>query len=80
VLAAIGGDLGLDPEETQARLAGEDDRAEVTAEIENAYRIGVTGVPCFIIDRRYAVMGAEAPETIAEAIRRANGARQSATA
>jgi predicted DsbA family dithiol-disulfide isomerase len=80
VLAAIGGDLGLDPEETQARLAGEDDRAEVTAEIENAYRIGVTGVPCFIIDRRYAVMGAEAPETSAEAIRRANGARQSATA
>jgi predicted DsbA family dithiol-disulfide isomerase len=26
-------------------------------------------VPCFIVDQRYAVIGAEAPEMIAEAIR-----------
>jgi predicted DsbA family dithiol-disulfide isomerase len=30
--------------------------------------MGVSGVPCFIIDNKYAVMGAQDPETIAGAI------------
>ena len=80
VLASIGADFGLDARETEARLGSAEDRAEVAAEIENAYRIGVTGVPCFIVDRRYAVMGAEAPETIAQAIRKGLEARNPVTA
>lgn len=40
-------------------------------EIASAQRIGVTGVPFFIIAERYGIAGAEAAETIAEAIRQA---------
>ena len=38
------------------------------AEVENAYRIGVSGVPAFIIDQRIAVMGAYPSEALIQAI------------
>ena len=34
--------------------------------------MGVTGVPCFIIDRRYAVMGAQPSQVLAQAIRQSD--------
>ena len=71
VLAHLAGEVGLEAAEIAARLASEEDVEAVRTAIEEAYRIGVTGVPCFIIDQRYAVIGAEAPETIAQAIRQA---------
>ncbi len=71
VLARLAGEAGLDEDTTARRLAGDEDRAEVAGEIDQAYRIGVTGVPCFIIDRRYAVIGAQPPEVIAAAIEQA---------
>jgi predicted DsbA family dithiol-disulfide isomerase len=71
VLAALAGEAGLDPSAVAARLATDDDRETVTAEIERAYRLGVTGVPTFIVASHYGVVGAEAPGTIAEAIRQA---------
>ena len=74
-LARLAGTVGLDPAAIARRLATDEDRAAVEAEIDEAYRIGVTGVPCFIIDRRYAVMGAQAPETIVGVIRKALAAR-----
>lgn len=68
VLVELAGEVGLDAQTVADRLDGDEDRAAVTNEIENAYRIGVTGVPCFIIGQRYAVMGAQSPETLAAAI------------
>ena len=70
-LVEAGADAGMDPQVLRRLLAGEADRAAVEAEIAAAHRIGVTGVPCFIIDGRYAVMGAQPPEVLAEAISRA---------
>lgn len=67
VLADIAAETGM-PEGTGERLAGDDDRAETVAEVENAYRIGVSGVPAFIIDQRIAVMGAYPPEAIVQAV------------
>jgi predicted DsbA family dithiol-disulfide isomerase len=69
VLAALAGEVGMDTETVGRRLASDEDRAEVIAEVENATRIGVTGVPCFILDGRYAVMGAHPAESLAAAIR-----------
>lgn len=69
VLAALAGEVGLDAVAVSARLASDEDRDSVAREIDDAYRIGVTGVPCFIFDQKYAVMGAQAAETIADAIR-----------
>jgi len=69
VLAALAGEVGMDSAAIAIRLAGDEDREIVAGEIEDAYRIGVTGVPCFIFDQKYAVMGAQPAEAIADAIR-----------
>lgn len=68
VLADIAGTVGLDPSKTAARLATDEDRAIVEAEIALAYKIGVTGVPCFILGQRHGVVGAQPAEVLARAI------------
>ena len=55
---------------------GDEDREMVVAEIENAYRIGVTGVPCFIMDRGLAVTGAHPAEVLVQAIEQAVAERE----
>ncbi|MBN8995643.1 MAG: DsbA family oxidoreductase [Rhizobiales bacterium] len=71
VLAEIGSQHGLDREATLARLATDEDLGAIRGAIAEAQRIGVTGVPCFIVGGRYAVMGAEQPQVIASAIEKA---------
>ena len=44
-------------------LAGDADRETLTEEEEAARRMGVGGVPCFIIDGRYVLNGAQDVET-----------------
>ncbi|MEX6725950.1 DsbA family oxidoreductase, partial [Parapedomonas caeni] len=61
-LAALAGDVGLDPTLVAALLAGEADRALIHAEVEEAHRLGVNGVPTFIIDGKWSVTGAQPPE------------------
>jgi len=41
----------------------------VNAEIDAAHRMGVQGVPFFLIDTQYAISGAQAPEALAQALR-----------
>ena len=43
-------------------LARDEDRATVRSEDATARQMGIQGVPCFIVDRRYAVSGAQEPE------------------
>ncbi|MFQ8431457.1 DsbA family oxidoreductase [Amaricoccus sp. W119] len=62
VLADAARAAGLDPAPVARLLAGDSDRAEVEAEIAEAARMGVAGVPTFILGGRYAVNGAQAPE------------------
>jgi predicted DsbA family dithiol-disulfide isomerase len=78
VLASLAGEVGLDANATAVRLTGDEDREAVAGAIEDAYRIGVTGVPCFIIDQKYAVMGAHPAESLARAITQAAGERAGA--
>jgi predicted DsbA family dithiol-disulfide isomerase len=75
VLAGLAGEVGLDMEAVADRLTGDEDRALIVAEIENAYRIGVQGVPCFVIDQRLAVTGAHPADTLIRAIEQAVGER-----
>jgi predicted DsbA family dithiol-disulfide isomerase len=69
VLSRLAAETGLDESVVASRLATGEDSEVVAGEIAEAYRIGVTGVPCFVIASRYAVMGAQSPETIAQALR-----------
>ena len=70
--------VGLDADETRTALASDKDVAEVEREAEAAKESGIQGVPMFIFDGRFAISGAQAPDTIAEAIERAS--QQSADA
>jgi predicted DsbA family dithiol-disulfide isomerase len=69
VLAAAANAVGLDGGSIRARLAGDDDRESVAAEIAQFQRMGVTGVPTFILERKYAVSGAQEVAVLADALR-----------
>jgi predicted DsbA family dithiol-disulfide isomerase len=70
-LSQAASDVGLDSIAAADFLRGDDARDEVVDEIEAASRIGVTGVPTFIIANRYAVIGAQDARYIAGAIAKA---------
>ncbi len=59
---------GLDSGEVGRVLAGDEYGPAVQADEEAARLLGVSGVPFFVIDRRYAVSGAQPPATILEAL------------
>ncbi|WP_419913387.1 DsbA family oxidoreductase [Hoeflea sp.] len=59
---------GMDRAITESLLVGQADCLEVEQEIEVARKMGVTGVPCFILDNKYAVMGSQAADILSNAI------------
>lgn len=68
VLAKIAGDAGMDSSDVSGKLDSDTDIDAVTAEVERAYRIGVTGVPCFIFAQKQGLMGAQPAEVLADVI------------
>jgi predicted DsbA family dithiol-disulfide isomerase len=62
VLADIADAAGLARADALAYLRSGIDAEAIVAGDEKARALGVTGVPCFIIERRYAVSGAQLPE------------------
>jgi predicted DsbA family dithiol-disulfide isomerase len=75
VLAAAAEDVGMDRAVVEAMLATDADRGAVETEVATAARMGITGVPCFLLESRYAVMGAQDTETLADAIRQVAAAK-----
>jgi predicted DsbA family dithiol-disulfide isomerase len=71
VLVKAAADCGLDSDLVRNLLAGDADVERVTREAESAKEAGIDGVPCFIFGNVLAVSGAQAPEYLADAIRRA---------
>lgn len=69
VLIDVARGAGMDTAIVGSLLASDADRVAVQEEIATAQQMGVTGVPCFILENKYAVMGAQDAETIADAIR-----------
>ena len=78
-LRELGADFGLDPDQVTAMLAGDDYRAEVRREGEEAHAIGVTGVPFFLFNRKYAIAGAQPIELFAKTLRTARNDHETAT-
>ncbi|WP_328532068.1 DsbA family oxidoreductase [Nocardioides sp. NBC_00368] len=63
---------GLDDAEVRAVLADANAYADdVRADEEEATRLGITGVPFFVIDRKYGLSGAQATATFSEVLERA---------
>ncbi|MBV2144378.1 DsbA family protein [Falsochrobactrum sp. TDYN1] len=69
VLVDAAASVGMDGAVVARLLQSEADKATIREEIDTANRIGVRGVPCFIIDQKYAVMGAQTADVLADAIR-----------
>jgi len=62
VLAELAAELGFDAEKVKAALDNGTDREAVEAEDQMAREMGITGVPFFIIERKYGLVGAQPPE------------------
>ena len=64
VLAAVAQSCGLDAGEALRFLHGDTEVDAVHAENLRAHRLGINGVPCFVIGGRHAIAGAQEPEVI----------------
>jgi predicted DsbA family dithiol-disulfide isomerase len=65
---------GMEREVVGRLLESDAERAELAAEEDAARRMGVTGVPCFIIGGRYVLQGAQDPETWKRVLRELDAA------
>ena len=63
VLISLGREIGLIENDIMAALESEEFSQKVNNDIKEASEIGVTGVPFFVFDRKYAVSGAQPMET-----------------
>lgn len=70
VLAQCAGDAGVNAQQIRELLDTQQDVEETRAEIEHATNIGVTGVPTFILAQSYALVGAQSPAVLVDAITR----------
>ena len=77
VLINVAAECGMDASIVESLLATDADVEAVKSEIATANRMGINGVPCFVIDNKYAVMGAQDPDALADAIRKVSEAKQS---
>ncbi len=64
-LADIAARAGWDRSEAEVFLASEAAASDVRQEDAQARAMGIQGVPCFVVDRRYAISGAQEPEYFA---------------
>ncbi len=69
VLANLAESVGMDRKLVESLLASEADKDTVIGEIEAAQKMGVNGVPFFIMDGQYAISGAQTPDVLAGAFR-----------
>ena len=67
-LARIAAESGLDADEVAGVLAGERFADAVRADEREAASLGIDAVPYFVVDRRFAARGAQAPGGVARAL------------
>lgn len=63
-LTRLGVEAGLDMSEVTDLLAGDRYAEDVRADQRRARELGITGVPCFVIDGAFAIPGAQPPATL----------------
>ena len=68
VLRAAAEEVGLDAHEMQREVESEKYTAHVADQVRWAYQIGVTGVPTYVINNRYAIVGAQPYEVFKDAL------------
>ncbi len=71
-LIQLGKEIGLNEEEIIAALVSEEFEAKVNFDVSEGSQLGVTGVPFFVFDRKYAVSGAQPIETFLNALKQSH--------
>ena len=70
-LVKLAAEAGLDADEARAVLQSDRYADRVQADVAEAQELGARGVPFFVIDGKFGVSGAQAPELFAQALARA---------
>lgn len=63
-LVLIAAACGLDPAAARTFLASEQETETIHADNLRSHRLGINGVPCFVVAGRHAIAGAQEPEVI----------------
>lgn len=71
-LVKLAGEVGLNESEARQVLESDQYTNEVRADEQEARQIGVQGVPFFVINRKYAVSGAQPVEVFVKALEQAH--------
>jgi predicted DsbA family dithiol-disulfide isomerase len=69
-LVELAADAGLDPDAARTALTEGSFGEDVRADEREAAAIGITGVPFFVLNRRYAVSGAQPSDLLLQALER----------
>src|SRR4051794_18345242 len=67
-LAAVAASIGLDPSAAFAFLESDAGNDAVRADLTEARELGISSVPTFVIEGKYAVQGAQETATLLEAL------------
>jgi predicted DsbA family dithiol-disulfide isomerase len=70
-LVALAAEVGLDEAAAREVLQGDAYADAVAGDEREASELGISGVPFFVIDRRYGISGAQPAELIGQALERA---------
>lgn len=68
VLRSAAEEAGLNADEIQRIVQAETYKVNVEEQVKQAYQMGVTGVPTYVINDRYAVVGAQPYEVFKNAL------------
>ncbi|RUT28102.1 DsbA family oxidoreductase [Paenibacillus zeisoli] len=68
VLSALAGQVGLDEQTAAAMLSRDDYAVEVKGDEQEAAELEIRAVPFFLIDRKYAITGAQPAEVFLETL------------
>ncbi|HET6168508.1 MAG TPA: DsbA family oxidoreductase [Marmoricola sp.] len=70
-LQRIAGSVGLDEVRVKEVLSGTEYADAVEADLREAVALGATGVPFYVIDRKYGIAGAQPSEVFSQVLERA---------
>ena len=71
-LVELAGEIGLETERARTVLEGDEYADQVRADIDDARRLGATGVPFFVLDRALGISGAQPLEVFSAALEKAH--------
>ncbi|WP_218089740.1 DsbA family oxidoreductase [Rhodohalobacter halophilus] len=77
-LIEVGEEAGLKEKEIRSAMNRDDIEKEIEEDIQHARKLGIQGVPFFVLDQKYAVSGAQPVEAFVQALEKVKEERKEA--